>query len=90
MLPSDRTVDVLFHEFMANDRATVERIYEVAGLPMTNAARAQIDAYIAAHPRGKDGQVVYDLRKDFDADPETLRTAFDFYFNAFPIRTEVR
>ncbi len=89
LLPSDRTVDVLFHEFMANDRATVEQIYEVAGLPMTNEARAQIDAYVENHPRGKDGQVVYDLRKDFGADPSELRKAFDFYFNEFEIRTEV-
>jgi len=89
LLPSDRTVDVLFHEFMANDRATIEQIYEVAGLPMTNEARAQIDTYVENHPRGKDGQVVYDLRKDFGADPSELRKAFDFYFNEFEIRTEV-
>ena len=89
LLPSDRTVDVLFHEFMANDRATIEQIYEVAGLPMTNEARAQLDAYVAAHPRGKDGQVVYDLRKDFGAEPEEVRKAFDFYFDKFDIRKEV-
>ncbi len=90
MLPSDRTIDVLFHEFMADDVGMVEKIYEVAGLPMTNEARAQIDAYMAAHPRGKDGQVVYDLRQDFGADPAELRAAFDFYCERFPIRVEVK
>ena len=90
LLPSDRTVDVLFHEFMADDVATVERIYETAGLPMTNEARAQIDGYIKAHPRGKDGQVVYDIRKDFGAEPESLRRAFDFYFDRFDVRPEVK
>lgn len=90
LLPSDRTVDSLFHEFMADDMKTVERIYEVAGLPMTNEARAQIDAYVKAHPRGKDGQVVYDLRKDFGASPEELRKAFDFYFEKFSVRVEVK
>ena len=90
LLPSDRTVDVLFHEFMADDRATVERIYEVAGLPMTNSARDQIDAYVKSHPRGKDGQVVYDLRNDFGADPAELRSTFDFYLNKFDIRNEVK
>lgn len=89
LLPSDRTVDVPFHEFMADDVGMVERIYEVAGLPMTNEARAQIEAYMAAHPRGKEGQVVYDLRKDFDADPAELRRAFDFYLEANPVRVEV-
>jgi hypothetical protein len=90
LLPSDRTLDVLFHEFMADDVAMVERIYEVAGLPMTNEARAQIDTHMADHPRGKEGQVAYDLREDFDADPRDVRAPFDFYLNAFDVRLEVR
>jgi hypothetical protein len=89
LMPTERTIDVLFHEFMADDMATVERIYEQAGLPMTNEARRQISAYNATHPRGKEGQVVYDLRKDFGATPEELRKAFDFYFERFAVRTEV-
>jgi hypothetical protein len=88
-LPADRTVDVLFHEFMADDMATVERIYEHADLPMTNEARRQISAYKDAHPRGKDGQVVYDLRADFGTTPDDLRKAFDFYFDKFAVRMEV-
>ena len=84
LLPSDRTHDVLFHEFMADDVGTVEKIYEVAGLEMTAEARSQIQSYMDAHPRGKDGQVVYDVRQDFGADPAELRKAFDFYFEAFP------
>ena len=89
LLPEDRTIDVLFHEFMADDVAMVERIYEVAGLPMTPEARAQIDAYMAAHPRGKEGQVVYDLRQDFDADPADVRSGFGFYLDRFAVRIEV-
>jgi hypothetical protein len=90
LLPSERCVDVLFHEFMADDIATVERIYEVAGLPMTQDSRAQMDAYMEAHPRGKDGQVVYDVRKDFSADPTEVRAPFDFYMNEFDVRVEVK
>ncbi|MCR9095327.1 MAG: sulfotransferase [bacterium] len=90
-LPSDRTYDVLFHDFMADDVGTVEKIYEVAGLEMTADARGQIQAYMDAHPRGKDGQVVYDVRKDFGADPAELRKAFDFYFEAFPgVKVQVK
>ena len=89
LLPSDRTIDVLFHEFMADDRAMVERIYEVADLSMTDDARRQIDAYVEAHPRGRDGQVVYDLRKDFGVEPAELRKAFEDYLDAFPVRIEV-
>jgi len=90
LLPSDRRIDVLFHEFMADDVATIERIYEVADLPMTNESRAQIQTYLHEHPRGKDGKVVYDLRKDFGATPEDVRASFDFYLNQFDIRLEVK
>ena len=69
---------------------TVERVYEGAGLEMTNDARAQIEAFMAAHPRGRDGQVVYDIRADFDAEPADVRAPFDFYMNEFDIRVEVK
>ena len=69
LLPAERSIDVLFHEFMADDVAMVERIYEIAGLPMTGAARGQLGAYMAANPRGKHGRVAYDLRGDFGIDP---------------------
>jgi hypothetical protein len=89
LLPAARTIDVLFHEFMADDLATVERIYGVAGLPMTDAARTQIASYLRDHPRGKEGQVVYDLRRDFGAEPAAVREPFGFYFDRFPVKTEV-
>jgi hypothetical protein len=89
LLPAGRTVDVLFHEFMADDLATVERIYEVAGLPMTDGARGQIADYLRDHPRGVEGQVVYDLRRDFGAEPAAVREPFSFYFERFPVKMEV-
>jgi sulfotransferase family protein len=89
LLPAGRTIDVLFHEFMADDLATVERIYEIAGLPMTDTARAQIAAYLVEHPRGKEGQVVYDLRRDFGTEPGAVREPFGFYFERFPVKVEV-
>lgn len=89
LLPPDRTIDVLFHEFMADDVAMVERIYAVAGLEMTDAARGQIQAYLEAHPRGKEGQVVYDVRADFGVEPAALREPFGFYVERFPVREEV-
>jgi hypothetical protein len=88
LLPS-RSIDVLFHEYMADELATVERIYEVADLVMTDAARAQIAAYLRDHPRGKEGQVVYDLRRDFLAEPAAVREPFGFYLERFPVKTEV-
>jgi len=88
LLPASRSIDVLFHEFMADDVAMVERIYALAELPMTAEARAQLGAFMDENPRGKFGRVVYDLRGDFGIDPADLRRRFAFYFERFPVRAE--
>jgi hypothetical protein len=87
-VPAGQGIDVLFHEFMADDVATVERIYARAELPMTTAARAQLDAFMAENARGKFGRVLYDLRGDFGIDPDDVRRRFAFYFARFPVRVE--
>ena len=73
---------------MADDIAMVERIYALADLPMTDAARASFEAFMAANPRGKHGRIVYDLTGDFGVEPDALRERFRFYFDRFPIRAE--
>jgi hypothetical protein len=35
------------------------------------------------------GQVVYDLRGDFGAEPAALREPFSFYLERFPVKVEV-
>ncbi|MEM9731694.1 MAG: sulfotransferase [Myxococcota bacterium] len=88
LVPAEQSIDVLFHEFMADDVAMVERIYRVANLEMTPGARASLGQYMIENPRGKHGRIVYDLQGDFGVDPEALRARFAFYFEAFPIRAE--
>ena len=53
-------------------------------------ARAEIEGYQQAHPRGKDGQVVYDLRGHFSTTPDEVRRRFGEYLDRFDIRIEVR
>jgi hypothetical protein len=90
LIRASQRVDVEFGEFMADDLAMATRILGVAGMELTDAARAQLTDYLAGNPRGKDGRVVYDLRADFGLDPAVLYDRFDFYFAAFPqIRREV-
>lgn len=88
LLPAEMSIDVPFHQFMADDFAMVEKIYQRAGLPMTSPARTELQQYIAAHPRGRDGRVVYDLQGDFGVDPAALRERFGFYFDAFAVQAE--
>jgi hypothetical protein len=90
VLPAERTVDVFFHDYMADEMGTVERVYGCAGIELTDRARTEIEAYRAAHPRGKEGRVAYDLRRDFSTTPEQVRSRFGAYLDAFPVRVEVR
>jgi hypothetical protein len=87
LLPADRSVDVPFHEFMADDVAMVERIYDVAGQAMTPEARASMDAFMADHPRGRHGGVIYDLA-DFGLDRAERRRALRFYVEHFEVDEE--
>ncbi|MBV9410125.1 MAG: sulfotransferase [Acidimicrobiia bacterium] len=90
LIPSAQRVDVEFGEFMADDLAMAETILDVAGMAVTPEARDQLMTYLAGNPRGKEGQVVYDLRGDFGLEPKDLYEQFAFYFDAFPqIRREV-
>lgn len=89
LLPKERTVHVHFDDFMRDELGTIERIYSVHGLPFRE-QRELAAEYISAHPRGRDGRVVYDMVEDFGADPDVVRKRFDFYYRAFDVAEEVR
>ncbi|HTJ63587.1 MAG TPA: sulfotransferase [Alphaproteobacteria bacterium] len=88
--PEAQSFDSYFHEFMADDMGQIGKIEAKAGLPFTPAVKAQIAQFLADHPRGKEGRVLYNLKRDFGADPEELRKRFRFYFDAFPVKEEVK
>jgi hypothetical protein len=87
LLPTDQSIDVRFHEFMADDVAMVERIYRLAGQPMTAAARAGRDAFMIEHPRGKYGRIHYDLSV-FGLDEDERRKALRDYAERFGVAQE--
>ncbi len=89
VIPTTESIDVLFHEFMADDIGMVEKIYARAQLELTAPARTQLQQFLAGHARGRDGRVVYDLRGDFGVEPAQLRERFAFYFDRFPVQVEV-
>lgn len=90
LVPASHSLDSPFHLFMADQMGALERVYAAAGLELDTTARTQLDHYIAEHPRGKEGQVIYDLRRDFGADPAALYARFRFYFERFPVKVEAR
>ncbi len=87
VLPPDQTIDVRFDEFMADDLAMVGRVYELAGQPLDDRARTSMTAFMAQHPRGKFGAVLYDLG-DFGLDPAERRRALSFYNERFGVTLE--
>jgi hypothetical protein len=93
MVPKERTMDVFFDELRVNQMGIIERIYELAGFPLTQRARAEIDRDRDRRARGfvpvERGKVVYDLRADYGVDPEDIRQEFDYYLKALPVAPEV-
>lgn len=88
LLPADRSIDVRFHEFMADDIATVRRIYEVADQPFDSEVEAAMERFIVEHPRGRHGGVRYDLAGDFGIDPAERRAAMRDYVARFRVDEE--
>jgi hypothetical protein len=74
LVPAEQILDVRFDAFMADEPATIERVYAFAEAPLGDAARTAIAAYRAAHPAGRHGTVVYRL-EDFRLDAEERRAA---------------
>jgi hypothetical protein len=90
LLEGRAVVPVEFHAFMADPVATVTRIWEAAGWPVDDAALDAVRSHADAHPRGRDGRVVYDLRADIGRDPDRVRERYRAYLDHHrEIRTEV-
>ena len=60
-------------------------VYAVADVP--GEARAAMDSFMADHPRGRHGGLIYDLA-DFGLDREERRRALRFYVERFAVREE--
>jgi hypothetical protein len=88
LVPADRSVDVPFHAFMADQLGTVCGIHQRAGVDLPDQVRDRFAAYLQAHPRGRRGQVGYDLAGDFGLEPAEVRARFGFYLDRFDVQTE--
>jgi hypothetical protein len=86
-LPADRTIDVRFDEFMADDLAMVGRVYDLAGQPLDRRAEESMAAFMASHPRGRFGTVHYDLSQ-FGLQATERRRALAFYTERFGVASE--
>ena len=81
--PPAQSIDVPFRQLIRDDVGMVERIYQKAGLAMTETARTALSTFATEH-QSDYGRVRYDLKGQFGISPDELRERFDFYFDAFP------
>ena len=56
-IPPDRSIDVRFDEFMADELAVAEQVYRQAGERLDDDARTAMADYLAGHQRGRLGTV---------------------------------
>lgn len=89
-LPPEQTVDVYFHEWIANPDAILRDIYAKAALPLDAATLATLHRYHADNDPGVKGRVVFNLERDFAITADEIRRDFQFYFDRFPVEREVR
>ena len=72
---------------MADDVAMVERIYDLAGQPMTDGARAAMQAFMDEHPRGKFGGIGTTSPTSASTPPNAAG-ALRFYTDRFGVTEE--
>jgi len=79
--------DMHFSDFVADQFAAVEKIYDALGLPMTEHGAERMRAFIAEHPKGKDGIHRY-APEEFGVVPDTIRREFSAYLERFGLAPE--
>jgi hypothetical protein len=84
LIPPERSVDVHFDEFVNDELGAVERIYELAGEPLTAAARSATTDYLDDHQRGRLGRIATSAEM-FGLDERDLPVRFARYRERFSV-----
>src|SRR5262245_51261249 len=82
VIPPERSLDVTFDDYMADELGVAERVFGLVGEPMTDDARTSIADYLGGHQRGRLGRVVTSCEM-FGLDEDDLRERFAPYVSRF-------
>ena len=82
VLGPDRSLDVRFDEFMADDLATARRVLDLAGEPAGPEVDAAMAGYLDGHRRGRLGRIAY-RPADVGLDEDELRARYAAYSARF-------
>jgi hypothetical protein len=77
-----RSIDMRFNDFMADEAGAAERVYALAGEPFTEEARTAVAGYLAGHQRGRLGNVETSYEM-FGLTEDDLRSRFAPYVERF-------
>ncbi|MGD1256720.1 sulfotransferase family protein [Mycobacterium seoulense] len=78
----EHSIDIRFDDFMATELGVAERVYALAGEPLTGEARTAIEGYLSGHQRGRLGNVSTSCEM-FGLDEADLRGRFAPYVERF-------
>ena len=78
----ERSIDIRFDDFMANEVGVAEHVYALAGEPFTEQARTAVADYLAGHRRGRLGNVATSYEM-FGLNEDGLRARFAPYVERF-------
>jgi hypothetical protein len=84
LLPVERSIDVRFDDFMADDASVIEAVYRRAGRALDDTGRDAIRAYADSHPRGRHGTVIYEP-EIFGIDVDEERRRLRHYTERFGV-----
>lgn len=79
--------DVMFPDFVHNQFAVVEKIYDAFDIPMTDEGARRMKAFIDDNPQGKHGIHRYSP-EEFFISPEYVRERLKPYIDRFDLRPE--
>jgi hypothetical protein len=82
VMPPERSIDVRFDAFMADEIGVTSKVYDLAGEPLTDEARVGIADYLAGHQRGRLGRVATSPEM-FGLDEDELHARFAPYVKRF-------
>jgi len=80
-------LDVMFSDFITDQFATVERIYDAFDLTMTDEGARRMKAFITANPPGVHGTHDY-TPEQYGIDPAAVRAEFAGYIERFALPPE--
>ena len=82
VIAPERSIDVTFDDFMADELGVAEQVFGLVGEPVTDDARTAMADYLAGHQRGRLGRVVTSCEM-FGLNEGDLRARFAPYVSRF-------